>query len=392
MDNDKLILRAIKYAKDNLDNHELAVQNIADAAGFSLDYFNRMFFKHTGFTVMAYVSYIRLKKAAVLLRNPDISITDVAMDTGYDSLEGFSKAFGKRYGVVPSEYRRRMKNRTVAYGDLADKAVTHRFIHDHPEFEVVDTDQVIDYLMDIDAMRFGWVCGEIICTGLMLAAPEGKYEHGFIGIQDDLKGGYSITLFSDNTRFISEWLNKFGENKAVQYMNGNHEAEEWLRSNSFDYEIHELAVYTGEEQDVSLPETIRIRKLRVGDRKSVLKWAVGKDDAYIKHLLTESHYLDDGVLEYGVFDGNELIAVAGCGLDDVNGVKMNDCCIIRFADGKENDELYKAIYVNVTNDMWRSGIVPYESMQFGDYAKQHGGFYATDIGFEIVNRKYKICY
>lgn len=390
MDNKELILKAIKYAKDNLDNHELAVRHIADAAGFSLDYFNRMFFAHTGFTVMAYVGYARIKKAALLLRNADISITDIAMDTGYESLEGFSKAFGKRYGMTPSEYRKRMKNRTVAYGDLADKAVMHNFVHDHPDFEFVDTDQVIDYLMDTDARRFGWVCGEILGTGLMLAAPEGEYEHGFIGIQDDLNGGYSIILFSDNTRFIAEWVRKLSGNMCVQYMNGDYETEEWLHINGYDFDGFELAVYTGEEQDASLPESINIRKLRADDRKSILKWAGCKNDAYIRHLLTDSHYSDDNVLEYGVFEEEELIAVAGCGLDDVNGVKMNDCCIIRFADGKENAELYKDVYVNVTNDMWRCGIVPYDTVQFGDYAKLHGGFCSTEVGFETVNRKYKI--
>lgn len=60
-----------------------------------MDYFNRLFLAHTGFTVMAYVGYIRTQKAAKLLRLTDQSILDIALAVGYDSHEGFLEGFQK---------------------------------------------------------------------------------------------------------------------------------------------------------------------------------------------------------------------------------------------------------------------------------------------------------
>ena len=175
-------------------------------------------------------------------------------------------------------------------------------------------------------------------------------------------------------------------------MNSDLAAEEWLKMQGYRFECQKIAVYTGGNAECMLPNSIVIRKLDADDMSSIVKWAGGRDDAYIRHLLTENHYYDDMVLEYGVFEGNELIAVAGCGLDDVGGMIMNDSCIIRFADGRDSNELYRAVYVAVTEKMWQCGIVPYDAVQFGDYAKLHGGFCSTETGFEIINRKYKhIC-
>ena len=93
MENNELIARAVDYAKQHATSAEITVQDIASNAGFSIDYFNRVFQAHTGFTVMAYVNYIRLKQAAVLLRNTEKTLLEVALKVGYDSHEGFIKAF-----------------------------------------------------------------------------------------------------------------------------------------------------------------------------------------------------------------------------------------------------------------------------------------------------------
>jgi len=79
------------------------------SAVVSIDYFNRLFLAHTGFTVMAYIGYRRLKSAVVLLRTTDKSVLDTALEVGYSSHEGFTKAFKKEYGMTPSEYRQHYK-------------------------------------------------------------------------------------------------------------------------------------------------------------------------------------------------------------------------------------------------------------------------------------------
>ena len=85
-----------------------------------------------------------------------------------------------------------------------------------------------------------------------------------------------------------------------------------------------------------------------------------------------------------------MIAVAGCGIDEVHGMKLNNCCAIRFADGKENEILYRTIFAFVTNDILNNGALPFDDIQQGDYARTHGNFTSVDYGYEIVNRRYDI--
>lgn len=150
MENSKLISKAVAYAKTHFRD-DISLGDVADHAGFSFDYFNRIFLAHTGFTVMAYINYIRLKKAAVALRSTDKSVLDITLDAGYDSHEGFTRAFNKRYGVSPSDYRKNNRAHVLSWVDLIDSSVAARFLHDNPDFKPIDTDTVIDELLETDA-------------------------------------------------------------------------------------------------------------------------------------------------------------------------------------------------------------------------------------------------
>ena len=110
----------------------------------------------------------------------------------------------------------------------------------------------------------------------------------------------------------------------------------------------------------------------------------------MKHLLNEQDYLDENNLEYGVFEKDNLIAVAGCGIDEVRGMRLNNCCAIRFAEGKENDKLYKSIFKFVTNNILTKGALPFDDLQHGEYAKTHGNFTSVDLGYTVVNRRFDI--
>lgn len=68
-------------------------------------YFCRMFKKATGQTPINYINRYRTEKAAVLLKNTDQSITDIALSVGFDDPNYFSRTFKKYVGVTPREYR-----------------------------------------------------------------------------------------------------------------------------------------------------------------------------------------------------------------------------------------------------------------------------------------------
>ena len=194
MENTELILKAVNFAKQNATENGISVEMVAKNAGFSIDYFNRIFLSHTGFTVTAYISYIRLKQAAFLLRTTDKSVVDIAFEIGYDSHEGFTKAFKKKYGITPSEYRTVNKDKMMYMGEITDQTVAARFLHNNPDFKAVDSNEAIDYLLDKDAKRYGYFCTTVKYCGLIIAAPDGNYKNGFIGIGDDMNGGSYLEM------------------------------------------------------------------------------------------------------------------------------------------------------------------------------------------------------
>ena len=392
MENTELIFRAVNFAKRNATESGITAEDVAKNAGFSIDYFNRIFLSHTGFTVTAYINYIRLKQAAFLLRTTDKSVLDIALEIGYDSHEGFTKAFKKKYGLAPSEYRTENKSRMMCMGENTDQTVATRFVHSNPDFTIVDADEVIDFLLEKDAKRYGYFCTTIKYCGLTIVAPDGNYENGFIGIGDDCKGGCYLEMQTDDFKLLTDWINRFPQRKTFYSDKSEEEVKEIIASYGITetLKVTPQAIYFGAPFECSLPDNITIRLLTAKDKNAIAKWANGRKDSYVKHLLNEQDYLDENNLEYGIFEMDDLIAVAGCGIDEVHGLRLNNCSNVRFADGKENDELYKTIFKFVTNDILLKGALPFDDMQHGEYANSHGGFTSVDLGYKITNRRFDI--
>ena len=114
----------IKESAAYIENHlkePLSLELLAGKAGFSPYYFSRLFSLYMDMPVMEYVRRRRLSHAA-----EDICegkrILDAAMDYGFESHNGFAKAFRKIYGFSPDEYRRRVSpHRPIAPNPLTGK-------------------------------------------------------------------------------------------------------------------------------------------------------------------------------------------------------------------------------------------------------------------------------
>ena len=64
----------------------------------------------TGQTVIAFITSIRLKEAQRIIRsNPNILISDVATQVGFNTPKYFSKCFKKEFGIFPKEYAEKLK-------------------------------------------------------------------------------------------------------------------------------------------------------------------------------------------------------------------------------------------------------------------------------------------
>lgn len=94
--------------KNYIDHHyreDISLAKLSEAFFFSREYLNRVFRASYGCAVYEYVQSVRLERAAELLGDPSLSVQAVADNLGYSNANYFSKAFKKRYGLSPSEYR-----------------------------------------------------------------------------------------------------------------------------------------------------------------------------------------------------------------------------------------------------------------------------------------------
>jgi len=85
--------------------NDLSVHELADLCHINYNYAGQLFRKETGETVNSFLMRIRMNKASELLRNTNLSIADIAAETGYRDYFYFAKIFKKHWGTTPSIYR-----------------------------------------------------------------------------------------------------------------------------------------------------------------------------------------------------------------------------------------------------------------------------------------------
>jgi AraC family transcriptional regulator len=88
---------------------DLSLQALANESGYSRVHFIRMFKAATGYSPHNYLLNLKLERARELLRNPSISLIDIALDCGFSSHSHMSRLFHKIVGVTPSDYRRSLR-------------------------------------------------------------------------------------------------------------------------------------------------------------------------------------------------------------------------------------------------------------------------------------------
>lgn len=96
--------RAIIYMENHLDE-AVSVHEVAKASGYSYYHFTRIFQSILGESIGNYLQKRRLSSAAQKLLYSDRKIIDIAMESGFDSSESFSRAFKSIYQVSPTVYR-----------------------------------------------------------------------------------------------------------------------------------------------------------------------------------------------------------------------------------------------------------------------------------------------
>ncbi len=99
-----VITKARAYIHEH-QTEEIKLGQVAKAVNMSSYYFCKMFKKVTGINFTDYVARIRIEKSKNLLLNPNLRISEIAFEVGFQSLTHFNRVFKKILGQSPTEYR-----------------------------------------------------------------------------------------------------------------------------------------------------------------------------------------------------------------------------------------------------------------------------------------------
>ena len=116
------IIKSFNNTIDYLEtvlNDEIDEKKVTQLSGYSYSMFSRLFSILTETTLSEYLRSRRLTEAAVILRNTDEKIIDVAFKFGYESSDSFGTAFKNFHGFTPSEVRNGKPFKLVSRVQLA---------------------------------------------------------------------------------------------------------------------------------------------------------------------------------------------------------------------------------------------------------------------------------
>jgi two-component system response regulator YesN len=99
-----------RFVRDHC-REDLSLETIARQVGLSPHYVSKFFKERTGVNYIDYLTECRVEKAKELMRDPGLSLKEIAIDVGYRDPNYFSKVFRKVCGLTPSEYRDKLAGR-----------------------------------------------------------------------------------------------------------------------------------------------------------------------------------------------------------------------------------------------------------------------------------------
>jgi len=99
------VKRARTYIAEHADE-DLSLARIAKVVNVSANYFSTLFKQATGLNFADYVARVRVEKTKNLLLNPNLRISEIAFEVGFQSLSQFNRSFRRVAGVSPKEYRK----------------------------------------------------------------------------------------------------------------------------------------------------------------------------------------------------------------------------------------------------------------------------------------------
>lgn len=99
------VMKACRYIRAHALVDDVSLGEVARHCSVSEGHLSRMFHRATGLTFREYLTQVRIERAKVLLTQSSKSVTEIAFESGFQSLSQFHRAFQKVHGISPGAMR-----------------------------------------------------------------------------------------------------------------------------------------------------------------------------------------------------------------------------------------------------------------------------------------------
>lgn len=108
---EQYLTRAVSYIEDHYLHH-INADDVARSVNLDRTYLYRIFMTHLGYSPAAYIRQCKLKKSLELMERDDMTLSEIAVSSGFYDLSHLNRIFSESYGISPQQYKvRRMQNR-----------------------------------------------------------------------------------------------------------------------------------------------------------------------------------------------------------------------------------------------------------------------------------------
>lgn len=196
----KALERAVIYIEANL-SEDIRVEDVAKAAGYSYYHLNRQFFALLGERIGSYIKKRRLANAAKRLLYTEERIIDIAVDSGFESSEAFSRAFKAIYQVSPQIYRMNRLDACVGSKERLDQGLLQHLISNvtvHPQ------------IVTMPEIKVAGIRGETTLSDIKLRELWNQVNHMHRDIPHLVEGGRGFGICeacNENTLYtMNDWV------------------------------------------------------------------------------------------------------------------------------------------------------------------------------------------
>ena len=104
-DSPALVRSTLRLIRSRACEPGFCTHTISNAIGCGADHLNRIFKKHTGYTLTGYINYLRIKRAQELLCGSNLSVKEIMFLCGISDSAWFFRIFRRSCGMTPAKFR-----------------------------------------------------------------------------------------------------------------------------------------------------------------------------------------------------------------------------------------------------------------------------------------------